>query len=149
MPTMSSSWIENQLPSPVSVRKSPKVRDDPGGGGITKSPEEAFGNLSNQSNVSGGKPSVPRRIGDIFRNRLKLAGAAALRSFSTSLPQECNMRSDVESSVEVVPSPRTPKHGSKVKPRDFTSLDAVVIDERPGGRTSTLIGSAGGGGGAA
>ncbi|XP_052873776.1 uncharacterized protein LOC128279094 [Anopheles cruzii] len=139
MPTKSSSWIQELPRSPVKSARKPVAADGTAG-------DEAFGN--NQSNGGGGRPSagvlpLRHRIGDIFRTRLKLAGAAALRSFSGSFPQDCPIHADEESTV----SPATPaKHGpDKALPLDGSTMvneRPVARPERPfTDRTSTLIGA--------
>ncbi|XP_050073713.1 uncharacterized protein LOC126561542 [Anopheles maculipalpis] len=124
MPSMSSTWIEERPGdhggSPVGRRSS-------------VDPSDAFSNISNQSAGSG--RSGVRRFGDIFRNRLKSAGAAAMRSFNESFPQECKINTDEENGVQT-PSPKTSNVGVKggVRTASFDALDAVLVNERVMGR---------------
>ncbi|XP_058066990.1 uncharacterized protein LOC131216497 [Anopheles bellator] len=136
MPTKSSSWIQELPRSPVKSARKPAADGT--------AADEAF-----QSNGGGARPSagvVPlrHRIGDIFRSRLKLAGVAAMRSFSGSFPQDCPIHADEESTG----SPAAPaKHGpDKALPLDVGSTTVnerpVARPERPfTDRTSTLIGA--------
>uniref|UniRef100_A0A182WB90 Uncharacterized protein n=1 Tax=Anopheles minimus TaxID=112268 RepID=A0A182WB90_9DIPT len=142
MPSMSSTWIEERPgdrgASPVGRRP---YRES------SAEPSEAFSNISNQSTGSG--RSGVRRFGDIFRNRLKLAGAAAMRTFNESFPQECKIHTDEENGVQT-PSPKVQKVGAKgVRAASFDALDAVLVNERALGnrertfteRSNTLAGS--------
>uniref|UniRef100_A0A4Y0BJ84 Uncharacterized protein n=1 Tax=Anopheles funestus TaxID=62324 RepID=A0A4Y0BJ84_ANOFN len=142
MPTMSSTWIEERPgdhgASPVGRRNYRESSTEP---------SDAFSNISNQSRGSG--RSGVRRFGDIFRNRLKLAGAAAMRTFNESFPQECKIHTDEENGVQT-PSPKIPNVGTKgVRAASFDTLDAVLVNERAIGcrdrtfteRSNTLAGS--------
>uniref|UniRef100_A0AAG5D480 Uncharacterized protein n=1 Tax=Anopheles atroparvus TaxID=41427 RepID=A0AAG5D480_ANOAO len=127
--TMSSSaWIE-ELPVRSPVRTPPGPRKPVASRDDSVGSADAFGNISNgQGSVGSGRSGV-RRIGDIFRNRLRMAGAAARRSFNESFPQECKLHSDEESSVQT-PSPKT-NVAATAKGRAFGELvDAVLVNER-------------------
>uniref|UniRef100_A0A182N7D6 Uncharacterized protein n=1 Tax=Anopheles dirus TaxID=7168 RepID=A0A182N7D6_9DIPT len=155
MPSMSSTWIEerpggHETASPVARRTH---REAP-----PSEPSEVFGNISNSQSTGSGRSVGVRRFGDIFRSRLKLAGAAAMRTFNESFPQECKIHADEENGVQT-PSPKVtgakgglPKRGRLAS---FDSpLDAVLVNERAKGRrdrtfladrSNTLAGSAGSG----
>uniref|UniRef100_A0A182Y863 Uncharacterized protein n=1 Tax=Anopheles stephensi TaxID=30069 RepID=A0A182Y863_ANOST len=138
MPTMSSTWIDER----------PGAHGSPVGRRSSVDPSDAFSNISNQSAGSG--RSGVRRFGDIFRNRLKLAGAAAMRTFNDSFPQECKINTDEENGVQT-PSPKMANAGAKggVRTASFDALDAVLVNERVMGRkrdrtkerSNTLAGS--------
>ncbi|XP_053676432.1 uncharacterized protein LOC128726640 [Anopheles nili] len=122
MPVMSSTWIDER---PGGHRESSSE---------SAATPDAFNNISNHQGP--GRSGV-RRISDIFRNRLKLAGVAALRSFSESFPQECKVHSDEEHGP-ATPSPKSAKGTPKVA--RFEALDAVLVNERvAGARDRTFI----------
>uniref|UniRef100_A0A182QAL1 Uncharacterized protein n=1 Tax=Anopheles farauti TaxID=69004 RepID=A0A182QAL1_9DIPT len=157
MPSMSSTWIEerpggHEPVSPVVTRRA--HRDVP------PEPLEVFGNISNNQSTGSGRSAGVRRFGDIVRNRLKLAGAAAMRTFNESFPQECKIHADEENGVQT-PSPKVtgmkgathlPKGGRMVP---FDSFDAMLVNERTKGRrdrtftvrSNTLAAGSGGSGG--
>uniref|UniRef100_A0A182PIT7 Uncharacterized protein n=1 Tax=Anopheles epiroticus TaxID=199890 RepID=A0A182PIT7_9DIPT len=158
MPSMSSTWIDERPGdhgngSPVARRPHRE----------TSEPSEVFSNISNQSSNGSGRSGV-RRFGDIFRNRLKLAGAAAMRTFNESFPQECKIHTDEENGVQT-PSPKVATKTRVGRMGSFDSLDAVLVNERAIGRrdrtftersntlagsgTATGEGGAGAGGGSA
>ncbi|KFB51529.1 AGAP006822-PA-like protein [Anopheles sinensis] len=120
----STTWIEEQ-PARSPVRTPPGPRK-PTVSRDTAGSTDAFSNISNgQGSVGSGRSGV-RRFGDIFRNRLRMAGAAAMRTFNESFPQECKMHSDEESSVQT-PSPKT---GGKGRRAFGELVDAVLVNER-------------------
>ncbi|EDO64788.1 AGAP006822-PA [Anopheles gambiae str. PEST] len=142
MPTMSSTWIEER---PGDHGGSPVARPHHRDGSEPCS--DVFSNISNQS-AGSGRSSGVRRFGDIFRNRLKLAGVAAMRTFNESFPQECKIHTDEENGVET-PSPKGAQAGAKAV--FDRSLDAVLVNERATGRrdrtfterSNTLAGTGG------
>ncbi|XP_041774150.1 uncharacterized protein LOC121594672 [Anopheles merus] len=144
MPTMSSTWIEER---PGDHGGSPVARRPHRDGSEPCS--DVFSNISNQS-AGSGRSSGVRRFGDIFRNRLKLAGVAAMRTFNESFPQECKIHTDEENGVET-PSPKGAKAVGRMGESFDRSLDAVLVNERAAGRrdrtfterSNTLAGTGG------
>ncbi|XP_065084514.1 uncharacterized protein LOC135706785 [Ochlerotatus camptorhynchus] len=106
-----------------------------------KSPDLSASDNNSSSNSS----KFPlRRIGDLFRSKLRSSGSYSIRAINESVPQECKIADSTVQDVEQVSSPvKKPERPVQ----DVTAtVAAVVVNEKPTRSGSTVVGATSSGG---
>lgn len=85
-----------------------------------------------------------RRIGELFRNKLRSSGSYSIRAANDSAPQECKIADITVPDVEQV---STPVKKPERPVQDATAtVAAVVVNEKPTRSGSTVVGATSSGG---
>lgn len=96
----------------------------------------------NNSSVNSSKFPL-RRIGDLFRSKLRSSGSYSIRALEDSVPQECKI---ADSNVQDVEKVTTPTKNPDRPGPDVTTTAAVVVNEKPTRNGSSIVGAASSGG---
>ncbi|XP_053686573.1 uncharacterized protein LOC128736120 [Sabethes cyaneus] len=122
-----SGWINKQTSTPKSednASKKTTAEND------SKPPES----LAAESGTLSSKFPL-RKIGDLFRNKLRSSGSYSIKSFNHSVAQECRISERASIDVEKVPSP--PKKAERTTMAAAEIETATIVNEKSTTRNVT------------
>ncbi|XP_055532615.1 uncharacterized protein LOC129722847 [Wyeomyia smithii] len=115
-----SGWINKQVSTPNSENNAAKKA-------TAENDSKPSESLAAESGILTGKFPL-RKIGDLFRNKLRSSGSYSIKSFNHSVAQECRISERASSDVEKVPSPpKKPERTTAVVAHDET---AAIVNEK-------------------
>ncbi|XP_062543949.1 uncharacterized protein LOC134211254 isoform X2 [Armigeres subalbatus] len=127
-------------------RTSTQNSDDNGKGGLSEIDLKSADLTVSDNNSSVNSSKFPlRRIGDLFRSKLRSSGSYSVRALDESVPQDCKIADSTVVDVEQIASP-VKKPPDRAGPEVTTAT--IVVNEKPTRHGSSIVGAASGGGSA-